>query len=423
MFLFQDQTHATHQNIDFLMQIVTTPSKNESTMSTDSSKDMTKSGSQQNKEIKARKAIRRKYHLKEGHKFVAVYLNQPTFCSHCKEFIFGVHFKQGYECFECKKVIHKACLDSVIEWCVEQPKYKTRDQNKSRVNIEIPHKFKDVTLRRPHNCKHCGAFIWGLVNQGKKCKLCKQVVHHECAALMPKSCGVNVAAVADFINKIDINKKINTEATIVRPDLTDMKVTREESMINKSDLENSHSYGGNSYSSTNSGNYGGVGNNNKPIEKITNVELSDFTVKQLIGEGAFGQVHIVQYKQKSKHLALKSMAKYPLEDDEILAIKYEREALIFEHNSLCPFFACFDTPTHVFFALEFMSGGDLLYYLNKRKRIQESRAVEIIAQVIDGLSYLHQHYMIYRDLKLDNVLLDDAGNAKLADFGLFVGFS
>ena len=82
--------------------------------------------------------------------------------------------------------------------------------------------------------------------------------------------------------------------------LLNRDTTLEESVIQKMELENSHSYGGHSYSSVNSGNLGSSKDNNEPYEKIANVELNDFTVKQLIGEGAFGQVHIVQYKQKSK---------------------------------------------------------------------------------------------------------------------------
>ena len=359
------------------------------------------------KKIKKRQAIRRKYHNKEGHKFVAVYLKSPTFCSHCKEFIYGIVGKQAYECFECKKVIHKSCLDNVIEWCVERPKPFQRSGGS--IIVEIPHHFKDVTLKNPHHCKHCGGFIWGVFKQGKKCKMCRVVVHHDCAAKMPKSCGVDVRAVADAISKIDVNKKITVQSVIVRPEPDDIAITTKSEVLLGEDDQGKDS----------SGSSPRRGSQSAAIDDIPKVvTFKDFKVKQLIGEGAFGQVHIVQFLNKPKYLALKSMAKYPLEDDEILAIKYEREALIFEHDSLCPFFASFDTPTHVFFALEFMSGGDLLYYLNKRKRIQESRAVEIIAQVINGISFLHQHYMIYRDLKLDNVLLDDAGNAKLADFGL-----
>ena len=124
------------------------------------------------------------------------------------------------------------------------------------------------------------------------------------------------------------------------------------------------------------------------------------------------------FKDSNNFLALKSQPKYPLETDEILAIKYEREALILDHESIISLFASFHTETHVFFAQEFMSGGDLFSYLSERGRLVESRAIEIISQVISGVMFMHKNYLIYRDLKLENVLLDHNKNVKLSDFGM-----
>ena len=64
------------------------------------------------------------------------------------------------------------------------------------------------------------------------------------------------------------------------------------------------------------------------------------------------------------------------------------------------------------------AGGELFFHLGKAGRFTESRAKFYAAQIILALEHLHSHSVIYRDLKPENVLLDQHGNALLTDFGL-----
>ena len=68
--------------------------------------------------------------------------------------------------------------------------------------------------------------------------------------------------------------------------------------------------------------------------------------------------------------------------------------------------------------MEFVRGGELFFHLRREKRFSEEKARFYAAQIVLALSYLHSVGVVYRDLKLENLLLDEKGNIKITDFGL-----
>lgn len=79
---------------------------------------------------------------------------------------------------------------------------------------------------------------------------------------------------------------------------------------------------------------------------------------------------------------------------------------------------CFASPSYIFFAMEFKQGGELYRHLKKLTKFPENVAKFYGAQILCGLSYLHKNNIMYRDMKPENILLDEDGNVALADFGI-----
>ncbi|XP_063240730.1 serine/threonine-protein kinase N isoform X19 [Bacillus rossius redtenbacheri] len=156
--------------------------------------------------------------------------------------------------------------------------------------------------------------------------------------------------------------------------------------------------------------------------QFTGMSLDNFRLLSVLGRGHFGKVILSQYRNTGEYFAIKALKKGDIiARDEVESLLSEKR--IFEvanamrHPFLVNLFACFQTEAHVCFVMEYAAGGDLMMHIHADVFI-EPRAVFYAACVVLGLQYLHENKIIYRDLKLDNLLLDTEGYVKIADFGL-----
>lgn len=78
----------------------------------------------------------------------------------------------------------------------------------------------------------------------------------------------------------------------------------------------------------------------------------------------------------------------------------------------------FQTADRVCFVMEYANGGELFFHLSRERSFSEERTRFYGAEIVSALGYLHGEGIIYRDLKLENLLLDKDGHIKIADFGL-----
>ncbi|XP_059850120.1 serine/threonine-protein kinase N2-like [Hypanus sabinus] len=152
------------------------------------------------------------------------------------------------------------------------------------------------------------------------------------------------------------------------------------------------------------------------------LHFEDFCCLALIGQGHFGKVLLAEYKFTKRLFAIKALKKCNIVlRDEVDSLMCEKRILETASSARHPFlvnlFACFQTPSHVCFVMEYAPGGDLMKHIHSNV-FSEPRARFYAACVILGLQFLHEKSIVYRDLKLDNLLMDADGYVKIGDFGL-----
>lgn len=158
----------------------------------------------------------------------------------------------------------------------------------------------------------------------------------------------------------------------------------------------------------------------KANKDVPDMSIDDFELLKLLGKGAFGKVLLGQKKDDKKFYAIKVLRKtHIIEMNQLEHTKAEKMILgHVNHPFLVGLVYAFQTPDKLYFVMEFMKGGELYQHLMKLDRFTEYQAKFYAACIIMALGHLHNNDYIYRDLKLENILLDDQGYAKLTDFGL-----
>lgn len=152
-------------------------------------------------------------------------------------------------------------------------------------------------------------------------------------------------------------------------------------------------------------------------EKVT---ADDFDMITVIGQGSFGKVVQVRHKKNQQIYAMKMLNKRSIvERGEVEHTKAEKEILqTVKHPFLMCLHYSFQTPDKLYLVMDFVNGGEMFYHLQQEHTFDNLRAKFYAAEIVLGLEYLHQHGIVYRDLKPENLLLDSDGHIKMTDFGL-----
>lgn len=276
------------------------------------------------------------------------------------------------------------------------------------------HIFQAKRFSRKAICAYCNDRIWGLGRQGFKCinQDCRLMVHKKCHKLFRTPCGVieSLRRASPDLQGSEANnapngqhkalplQRIKTPKRYSKSSQRDQQTRERPNLCWDHDIDDeSNANGAKQYS------------------------LEDFDLLRVIGRGSYAKVLVVELKKTKRIYAMKVIKKNLVTDDEDIDW-VQTEKHVFETASNYPFLvglhSCFQTPSRLFFVIEFVKGGDLMFHMQRQRKLPEDHARFYAAEITLALNFLHQRGIIYRDLKLDNVLLDHEGHIKLTDYGM-----
>ncbi|RXW20333.1 hypothetical protein EST38_g5523 [Candolleomyces aberdarensis] len=141
--------------------------------------------------------------------------------------------------------------------------------------------------------------------------------------------------------------------------------------------------------------------------------VGNYTLGKVIGEGAYGKVRLGTHRLTSTRVAIKQIPK-AMSASLTREIHHHRQL---HHPHVTQMYEVIATESAIWIVTELCSGGELFDYLVEKERLPEDEGKIIFGQLCLAVAYLHDNGIVHRDLKLENVLLDERCRVKLGDFG------
>lgn len=153
--------------------------------------------------------------------------------------------------------------------------------------------------------------------------------------------------------------------------------------------------------------------------------LPGYVLGEVVGEGGFCKVRLGIHQVSGAKTAVKLIDKSKL-SSETDRKRVGREIRVLKrltHPNVARLFDVVETASRIFCVMEFADGGSVLDHVRARRRLDENTAASFTAQIADALDYCHRNWIVHRDVKLENLLLDtNKRRVMLVDFGLSAVF-
>jgi serine/threonine protein kinase len=155
-------------------------------------------------------------------------------------------------------------------------------------------------------------------------------------------------------------------------------------------------------------------------EEMTGTTLGSYEILEELGRGGMGVVYKAHDPSLNRTAALKVLAPW-LADDADFIIRFQQEAQAaarLAHPNIVPIYAFGDEAGCCFFAMEYVQGVDLADYLKEHQKLDSRQALDLAARLASALETAHAEGVIHRDIKPQNIMIDNAGRVRVLDFGL-----
>ncbi|XP_048853940.1 serine/threonine-protein kinase MARK2-like isoform X11 [Brienomyrus brachyistius] len=146
--------------------------------------------------------------------------------------------------------------------------------------------------------------------------------------------------------------------------------------------------------------------------------IGQYRLLKTIGKGNFAKVKLARHVLTGKEVAVKIIDKTQMNSSSLQKLFREvRIMKLLNHPNIVKLFEVIETEKTLYLVMEYASGGEVFDYLVAHGRMKEKEARAKFRQIVSAVQYCHQKYIVHRDLKAENLLLDADMNIKIADFG------
>lgn len=153
------------------------------------------------------------------------------------------------------------------------------------------------------------------------------------------------------------------------------------------------------------------------------MSMKDFELLRVVGQGGFGKVFLCRKltpPRQGESFAMKVLKKQHVVSSGLVNTTMAERKILTEitHPFVVKLYYAFQSDSKLYLVMDYLSGGSLAFHLRRRRKFSEDWARFYAAEVAAAMAHLHSVNIIYRDAKLENVLVDHQGHVRITDFGL-----